>query len=77
MNFTPKNDRSALITALASGSVNRLLALYAPAASISLLLLLFWIATVSDSWVRIPADAYAGRLFEAVDVLLRQNPDPD
>jgi hypothetical protein len=46
-------------------------ALYGPGASTSSVLLVFWIRTVSPDWVRIPAGAYADRLFEAVDVLSR------
>jgi ABC-type multidrug transport system fused ATPase/permease subunit len=39
------------------------------AATFSLLLLLLWIFRVSPNWVRVPADAYAYRLIEAIDML--------
>lgn len=35
----------------------------------SLVLLLIWIFRVSPEWVRVPADAYAYRLVEAIDML--------
>jgi hypothetical protein len=35
----------------------------------TLLLFLFWLFRVSGTWVRLPADNYAGRLVEAVDDL--------
>jgi hypothetical protein len=39
-----------------------------PAAA-SILLGLFWLAVVDQDWVRVPADAYAGRLIEAAYTL--------
>lgn len=63
----------ALLIALTDGSLGHRLALYAPGAAISLLLLAFWLVAVSRDWVRIPAGAYSDRLFEAVDVLARDS----
>lgn len=65
---------SALLIGLTRATLAHRFALYAPAAVISLLLMVFWFAAVSADWVRIPADAYADRLFEAVDVLTREAP---
>lgn len=62
-----------LLIGLTGASLAHRLALYAPAAAISLALMAFWLAAVSSDWVRIPADAYADRLFEAVDVLTRES----
>jgi hypothetical protein len=36
--------------------------------------MIFWIAVVSEDWVRIPADAYASRLMESVELLERDAP---
>lgn len=47
------------------------LAQFAPSALIALLALVFWSITVNADWVRVPADAYAERLFEAADMLAR------
>jgi len=44
---------------------------YAPAIAVALTELLFWVLIVSSDWVRVPAQAYADRLMEAVDVLAR------
>jgi hypothetical protein len=40
------------------------------AAIFSMLLLLLWIFRFTDDWVRVPADAYAHRLIEAIDTLV-------
>ena len=65
---------SALLIGLTTAPFAHRVALYGPAAAISLLLIAFWLAAVSADWVRIPADAYADRLVEAVDVIARECP---
>jgi hypothetical protein len=34
----------------------------------------FWLLVVKDAWVRLPAEEYADRLFDAADTLLRESP---
>jgi hypothetical protein len=57
---------------LAAGTLAHKAARYGPAIGVSLLELAFWIWIVRSQWVRIPAQAYADRLMEAVDLLDRQ-----
>jgi hypothetical protein len=42
---------------------------FGPGVAVSLAALLFWLAIVTRSWVRVPAEAYADRLLEAVDLI--------
>jgi len=70
-----------IVVAVATGVVCVLLALtgsggleheagrYGPAFAVACLELLFWLVVVKRDWVRVPAEAYADRLIEAVDVL--------
>ena len=39
------------------------------AAAFAAIMLLLWLFRFSGSWVRVPADAYAGRLAESVETL--------
>ena len=39
------------------------------ASSLTLIVFLFWTVLVNESWVRIPADAYAARLLESCEDL--------
>ena len=48
---------------------------YGPAIAVALIELLGWLRIVSSDWVRAPAEAYADRLMEAVDVLKREVED--
>jgi len=52
-----------------SGAFSHQAARYGPAFTVAALELLFWLLVVSPNWVRIPAEAYADRLIEAVDTL--------
>jgi hypothetical protein len=61
-----------LLTLLATGTLAHKAARYGPAIGVSLLELALWIWIVRPQWVRIPAEAYADRLMEAVDLLDRQ-----
>lgn len=42
------------------------------AGTFSLILLVFWLFRVSEDWVKVPADAYAERLAESVEVLSKR-----
>jgi hypothetical protein len=57
---------------LATGPLAHKAARYGPAIGVALLELGLWIWVVRAKWVRIPAEAYADRLMEAVDLLDRQ-----
>jgi hypothetical protein len=48
---------------------------WGPAAGMSIVALAFWLAIVTPEWVRLPADTYADRLFEAVHRLPLRTPD--
>jgi hypothetical protein len=63
---------AALLLGLAGGHLPQRAARYAPGLGVALIELLFWIAVVSRNWVRMPAEAYASRLMESIEVLLRE-----
>lgn len=60
---------SVLLLVLAAGSLDERVARYAPAAVAAALAVGFWTLIVRETWVRLPADAYARQLTESVDVL--------
>ncbi len=60
---------AALLMVLATGTFADRAARYVPAATVSVAELILWIAVVNRRWVRVPAEAYADRLVEAVDQL--------
>lgn len=53
-----------------SGHLGPHAARYGPGLGVGVLELLFWLLIVSSDWVRIPAEAYADRLMESVDILV-------
>ena len=60
---------STLLLLLGSGDFERRALHFGWALAIAVLLSIFWAAIVRPSWVKVPADAYAGRLLEALYVL--------
>ena len=62
---------TTVLLGLASGHFSQRAGRYAPGLGVALIELIFWIAVVSEDWVRIPADAYASRLMESVELLVR------
>lgn len=65
-----------LLTLFTSGTLDHRAARWAVPAAVSLLLLLFWAAVVTPDWVRVPADAYAQRLLEAIETLRESSGTP-
>lgn len=63
---------TGLLVLLGSGPVAHRATMYAPAAGVAVLSLALWLVVVSPTWARVPAEAYADRLVEAVDVLARE-----
>jgi hypothetical protein len=57
---------------LAIGGVKHPAAHYAPTLAVALLAVVFWIFIVDRDWVRIPAEAYAERLVESVEILQQE-----
>jgi hypothetical protein len=64
---------AALLLLLAAGTLSHRAAHYGPALGVALLELVLWTVLVTREWVRVPAEAYADRLIEAVEVLPRAN----
>jgi hypothetical protein len=60
---------SGVLLARGSGTLATRAGHFGWPAGASILLGLFWLAVVNRDWVRVPADAYAGRLVEAAFVL--------
>jgi hypothetical protein len=61
---------SATLLIIAGGTLADRAERYVPGAAIALLLLPFWLRVVSPHWVRVPAEAYADRLMESVEILV-------
>lgn len=53
----------------ASGTFGQRLARYGPGLAVAILALIFWIVVVTSDWVKVPAEAYAERLIESVELL--------
>jgi hypothetical protein len=64
---------AGVLFALEPGTPGHRVALYAPAAGLAAATLAFWLASVSRVWVKLPAEAYADRLYEAVNTLSRSD----
>lgn len=60
---------AALLLIVTKGTFDHRAAHWAVPAVVALVLALFWVFVVTPAWVRVPADAYAQRLFEAVETL--------
>jgi len=54
----------------AAGALRQRAARYAPGLGVSVLAVFFWAAIVNPQWVRVPAEEYATRLMESVELLL-------
>jgi hypothetical protein len=60
---------AATLLILSGGDLSTWLSYFAPGASAGMLALMLWTVVVDEAWVRVPAEAYADRLLEAVDVI--------
>jgi hypothetical protein len=65
---------AGLLMTLADGSLAERAARYGPGAAAGVLALLFWIAVVTPSWVKLTADAYADQFVGAIDILHAEPP---
>jgi hypothetical protein len=59
------------LLALAHGHFDQRAARYGPGLAVAVIELGFWLFIVTKAWVKVPAEAYAARLMESVE-LLRQ-----
>lgn len=62
---------AALLLALASGHFDTRATRYGPGLAIAVIETGFWLVIVTKKWVKVPAEAYALRLMESVELLRR------
>ena len=67
----------ALAFAFTDGTTSELLRAWAWPGALSAVMALFWWRVVTPDWVRLPADAYADRLLEALDALRTEQPSSE
>ena len=60
---------SIALLVFSSGSFGERAARWCLPAAVALLLAAFWWGAVTPAWVRVPAEAYAERLIESIDIL--------
>jgi hypothetical protein len=57
---------------VASGALRQRAARYGPGLAVAMLSLFLWILVVNPGWVRVPAEEYASRLMETVELLVAE-----